>query len=257
MTTTLPLLLKELLRRIETKTVKTASCWLWTGSVCTGAPVLWVQHEGKSRRLSVRRVLWLSRYGPVPKAHQIAPRCRVERCVFWEHFKSVFCAEVAWKGRRPRTCFQPTIAREVVREAVRLYRDGLTAKAIAARLGLKERTVHLYTLGRTRRRDSGMARLPKNYWKVRGRSARLGGTKLTWQELLVVRGLYVAGFSVERIAANFGVSSGHVWSLLKYGRKDVPLPPVTPRQARLIEAANAPHPDEALVRQHWKGGQRA
>jgi hypothetical protein len=52
----LPLPLKELLRRIEAKTVKTESCWLWQGYIQHGnGPLLSIRIQGKQVRISVRR----------------------------------------------------------------------------------------------------------------------------------------------------------------------------------------------------------
>lgn len=62
MTTTLPLPLKELLRRIEAQTEKTPSCWLWRGAFAhrpgkTPLPLLRVMVNGDQHAVSVRKVV--------------------------------------------------------------------------------------------------------------------------------------------------------------------------------------------------------
>jgi len=72
--------LKELLRRIAAKTEKTASCWLWQGAM-DQTPSLLVQVNGRRSKLMVRRLLWLSRYGPIPRGQRIMTRAPYRRAV--------------------------------------------------------------------------------------------------------------------------------------------------------------------------------
>jgi hypothetical protein len=222
----LPLPLIELLRRIEAKTEKRGAtpCHLWQGRMQQQHPVVLGGCRPPRRgswQVSVRRVLWISLHGEVPPGHVIVCRYGVPSCVRDEHLHAVTWKERLngngkGKGKTGRQ-FQPQVPTETVRRAVALYRGGRTAKQVAGRLGLNHGTVHGYARGETRRRDTGMGRIPGGYW-LRRRRARgdvNGSARLTWQEVLVAIGLWRRGYRVNTIAGNFGVSGETVRRLLR------------------------------------------
>jgi len=165
-------------------------------------------------------------------------RCGVDRCIREEHFKCEPFTAAAWRARSSAKGFPPTIPATTVREAVRLYLDGLTAREVAGRLGISQGSVQLYVNGMMRSKDSGMGYRPWGYWKRR-RQAR--GEQLPWHKLskaqvksVVTRA--AAGESAPAIAQDLGVTPCTIHEIL-LGRTWAWLTGIQPRPKQRAKGA--------------------
>jgi len=146
---------------------------------------------------------------------------------------------------------------EQARAVVQAYYAGETIQALADRTGYRWQLIAKILRGKSYQDATGLRTLPATYRRVTRMTSHgeaIGGVRLTWQEVLVAVGLWKAGYSQTCVAHNFGVyprtiqaiCAGENWAWLTgIGRPAVIEP---------TEADDAPHPDEALVYQHWKGG---
>lgn len=79
----------DLDQRIETRTDRSAGpegCWLWTGKITPkGTPMVF---DGR-RNEPVRRILWNTIHGPMPKGKAAAPSCGTRGCIHPAHLELV------------------------------------------------------------------------------------------------------------------------------------------------------------------------
>jgi len=272
--TRLPLPLKELLHRIEAKTAKTASCWFWQGAVFStskGAqqryPRLEVSVDRVRYPLNVRRLIYEAVHGPLLPGEHVSTICQISLCVRDDHLcKLAPGTPPAWR-RTTRGRFTATIPAETVQRAVRLYYAGYSQDAIARQCGVSQTSVSHLVCGTQRRRETGLPR--RSGASFIARRGHPGEThpdaKTTWQEVLVIHGLYRAGYTMKPIAANFDLRLGGVQSIL-YAKSSrfitAVLPPARryrPRRSTgdVVASDLEPRPDEAMVWKHWQGGSHA
>lgn len=83
-------------------------CWLWTGRVERGYPVVWNPRPGVRKEWAHRSV-WAAHHGPIAPGMQLDHLCRRTRCVRPSHMQVVTQDEnkrrMRWRNRaNPEWC---------------------------------------------------------------------------------------------------------------------------------------------------------
>lgn len=78
------------IERIEAKTTRTGTCWLWHGTIEKKTGYGRIRIGGrKGRVLMVHRVLYQEVNGPIPDALLVDHKCHVHNCVNPKHLRAV------------------------------------------------------------------------------------------------------------------------------------------------------------------------
>jgi hypothetical protein len=236
----LPIPLRDLLQRIEAKTEKTKSCWLWQGAMSGTIPILYISYEDKEYRYSVRRLIWLSCYGPILGGELISTSCRVDRCIRDHHLRSF--RGVPRRGASGHT-FPPKWPDVAVKHTVQLYHQGLTTQQVQEETGIPRGTIEHYIRGEMRQSVTGMGKIPGGYWrKQRHIKGQVHPRAIvSWQQVLVTLALRQYGYTERRIAdftqtpkseINL-VLQGRAWDWLTHK-----MLPIVPRRNASVRSAD-------------------
>jgi DNA-binding CsgD family transcriptional regulator len=205
----LPIPLRELLQRIEAKTVKTVSCWLWQGWLSEQKyPTLGIVVRGKHYDVRVRKILFESVNGPIPSQYSIRMSCSVERCICVEHMKVV--RQGSWVSKhhldeyRAPSVYPDALVVKIVDE----FLSGASIRVLAEQYSLQRRLIAYWVRGNYRREITGMAKHPVAMEISHGEDCT--STKLTWQEVLIAVGLVRRGYSYRAVGKAFRVSAGNI-----------------------------------------------
>jgi uncharacterized protein YerC len=214
MTKPLPLPLKELLQRIEAKTEKTETCWLWQGRCSGTTPILYVD----GIPIAPRRILLIESGIEIPEGCRVWPKneaCKQLICIRPEHMhvaKGVWPSSVQ-KFRNPRQ-----YSAELIHQACELYYSGKTQRQVAEITGVEYSMVSRIVRGL---RHGDVTKLPRSPGKVfvsRMRTANSGEkshlSKITEEKALKILELAADGKSPQAIGEAVGCSIRIVWHVL-------------------------------------------
>jgi hypothetical protein len=215
-----PIPLKDLLHRIEAKTVKTASCWLWQGRCVGTTPMIYVGRK----HMAIRRLLWELDHGRIPPGFQASTSCAILHCIRRDHIALKTAREMRirtgrrLKGQVPQgLASSHTLGPEATQRMWDLWAEGKTYAEIGRQFGVSKGAVQerLLAAGKLPSRVEGK-------WIDRHRVAhgeRNGSAKLTESEVLAIAALRESSLSIPEIITEtkIHISQTRVAAILRGG----------------------------------------
>jgi hypothetical protein len=255
-TPSLPLPLKDLLQRIEARTKPFGTCERWDGPFMRTVPTLRLEIRGKGFNLSVRRVRWLSLNGPPPKRSCIVSSCGIHSCVAYEHLQERTTKEYYRQlGKRPHKRSFPIVHHDsTVKEAVRLYHQGSDTTSISRKLGVPARTIQSWIVGKARKQVTGIGHIPGGYWKAQRKpiGEKNPAAKISMLDVLCIALLVQVGYTQTSVGKAFSYAQSCVSDIVHgVSWKHVTHELFISGSLSTEVVEDGPHPDEALVYQHW------
>lgn len=130
--------------RLLAKTVKTSTCWLWTGAkgVMGHGQIQSDRNESPTRRLLMtHRVSWELHNGPIPEGLCVLHKCDVPNCIRPSHLflgtKAQNSADMTAKARQKRGRDLPQ-AKLTERQVRAIRKSDATQKALASKYGVSQ-----------------------------------------------------------------------------------------------------------------------
>lgn len=103
---------EQTLHKILSKTVKTDSCWFYTGTNTSGYGTMVID----GRQQTVHRYMYASVHGEIPKGLELDHLCRVKHCINPDHLQAVTHLENVRRGPQAKdgTLDKPAPAKKTV-----------------------------------------------------------------------------------------------------------------------------------------------
>jgi hypothetical protein len=221
----LPVPMKEILRRIEAKTAKTASCWLWQGGCAGGVtPVTTIRTEAGTKQIAVRRLLWEHNHGPIPPGFLASTSCMISHCVKPEHIAVMPIRQLRIRTNRRRRGQVPKgmtsnykLGPEATQAMWDRWAEGKTLQEIAQEFG-----VGISSVGKRLKRAGKLpSKQPDGTWidqnRIRrgtrkwidkhriARGERNSNARLTQSQVLAIAALRDSDLTINEIIAQVGV----------------------------------------------------
>lgn len=198
--------------RVWAKVVKSDGCWLWTGArnIHGYGQVARGDGPGTTRLLMAHRAVWTLENGPIPDGMYLCHICDNPACVRPSHMfigtQTDNMRDCRDKGRMkfaaPRlgpANHNAKLTWESVRHIRREYALGTNLSTLSRAFGMARSTLREIVTGR-RWPESGVERQPRQRPKAR----------IPREHHPLIAARRACGESREAIAAEYGVTSGHI-----------------------------------------------